>query len=150
VKPYADYNWIIPNRIAQGGFPGSHPGLFSAFDVIVYMAMEEQPKIRPMPPGKLALYAPIDDDIYRPLPPAVGEQLHILAAECARQASYNKRILITCMQGRNRSGLVTALTLLKLFPGWTSEQAVKIIKRNRPDALTNTMFEQYIHAYGRQ
>jgi protein-tyrosine phosphatase len=152
-KTYSDYSWIIPGRLAQGGYPGAHPGLFQAFDVVVYMAEEAQPKIK-CPPGKLALYGPMDDDIYRPVPREIGRQLHMLAQQCAQHASYNKRVLITCMQGKNRSGLVMGLTLLKLYPGWTPEQAITIIRRNRKlaggdIALSNTMFEQYLRAYGR-
>ena len=153
-KPYVDYSWILPQRLAQGGYPGAHPGLFSAFDVIVYMAEEAQPKIA-TPPGKIALYGPIDDDIYRPVPPAIGHELHRLAQECAKHASWGKRVLITCMQGKNRSGLVTGLTLLKLYPSWTPEQAITLIRRNRrfgggDYALSNTMFEQYLLAHGRR
>jgi protein-tyrosine phosphatase len=153
-KPYGNWNWIVQPRLAQGGYPGAHPGLFQAFDVIVYMAEEAQPKI-PTPPGKLALYGPIDDDIYRPVPPQVGQELHRLAHQCAQQASYNKRVLITCMQGKNRSGLLMGLTLLKLYPGWTPEQAIAIIRRNRrltggDIALSNTMFEMYLRQHGRR
>lgn len=153
MSTYTDYNWIIPNRIAQGGYPGASPSLFQTFDVVVYMAMEAQPKMR-LPPGKIALYGPIDDDIYRPLPREVGAELHKIAAECARQAAWGKKVLITCMQGKNRSGLITALTLLKMYPAWTPEQAITIIRRNRrlrdgSQALGNTMFEMYIMAHGR-
>ncbi len=118
------------------------------------MAEEAQPKIA-CPPGKIALYGPIDDDIYRPVPPQIGQQLHLLAQQCAQHASYNKRVLITCMQGKNRSGLVMGLTLLKLYPSWTPEQAIALIRRNRKlsggdVALGNTMFAQYLRANGRR
>lgn len=151
--PYRDWNWILKDRIAQGGYPGAHPGLFQAFDVIVYMAEERQPKI-PCPSGKIALYGPIDDDIYRPVPRDVGRQLHLLAQQVAQHVSHGKSALITCMQGKNRSGLLTGLTLLKLYPGWTPQQAITLIRRNRKFpggdiALANTMFEQYLHAHGR-
>lgn len=153
-KPYRDWNWIVPERLAQGGFPGAHPGLFQAFDVVVYTAMEAQPKIK-TPPGKHALYIPLDDDIYRPVPEKAATALHLLAQQCAQHAKYNKKVLITCWQGKNRSGMLMALTLLKLYPSWTPEQAITLIRRNRrlsggDIALSNTMFEQFVRAHGRR
>lgn len=150
---YSDWNWIIPNRVAQGGYPGPDARVFGSFDTVVFSAEEAQPRFR-LPSGKLALYAPLDDDIYRPLPRAVGAELHPLAVNLATQARGGRKVLITCMQGKNRSGLITALTLLKLYPTWTPEQAIAIIRRNRklPDgsqALGNTMFEMYIRAHGK-
>lgn len=151
---YKDFHWIVDNRVAQGGYPGADPAdIFGKFDVVVYMAEEAQPRIA-QPPGKLALYGPIDDDIYRPVPPRVGEQLHLLANQCATLVRNGRRVLITCMQGKNRSGLVTGLTLLKMYPGWTPKQAVELIRRRRriPNdrALSNTMFEQYLLQHGKR
>lgn len=146
---YRNWNWIVPNKLAQGGYPGAHPGLFQAFDVIVYMAEEGQPKLV-APAGKAVLRGPIDDDVYRPVPAEVGRLLQQLAVQCARFVQQNKSVLITCMEGRNRSGVLMGLTLLKLYPGWPPEQAVKLIKRHRKapsgPALANTMFEQYLLA----
>lgn len=152
--PYTDYAWIVPNLIAQGAYPGAHPGLFQVFDVIVYMAEEKQPTVR-TPPGKLALYGPMDDDVYRPVPTSIGNELHVLAQQCARHAAQGRKLLITCAMGKNRSGLMVGLTLLKLYPSWTPEQAIALIRRNRklPDgdiALSNSMFEQYLRAHGRR
>ena len=151
---YRDFHWILPNRLAQGGYPGAQPSLFTKFDVVVYMAEERQPKVH-APPGKLALYAPIDDDIYRPVPLDIGHQLHLLSHQLARHVKANQRVLVTCMQGKNRSGLVVGLTLLKVFPSWTPEQAITLIRRNRrlgggDVALSNTMFEQFLRANGRR
>lgn len=151
---YRDYNWIVDGKLAQGAYPGAHPGLFQAFDVIVYVAKEGQPKIH-TPPGKLALYCPMEDDIYRPVPPAVGAALHKTADVCAKQAGWGKKVLITCMQGKNRSGLLMGLTILKMFPSYTPEQAITLIRRRRKlgggdIALANTMFAQYLMANGRR
>lgn len=147
---YRDWDWIIKNSLAQGGYPGEHPGIFQAFDVVVYTAEEAQARNFKAPPGKAILRGPIDDDDYRPLPPQVGVAFDSLATQCARYAQQGGKILITCWQGRNRSGLLMALTLLKLYPSWTPQQAITLIKRNRKpiegEPLSNTMFLQHILA----
>ncbi len=48
------------------------------------------------------------------------------------------RVLVTCMQGRNRSGLVSALMLIRL--GATADAAIRSIRRARVNALTNEQF----------
>jgi protein-tyrosine phosphatase len=70
-------------------------------------------------------------------------------------ASYNVadrlrnggRVLTTCQQGRNRSGLVNAFTLINL--GWTADQAIQQIQERRPNALTNTHFIRSIKGYAK-
>jgi protein-tyrosine phosphatase len=152
-KRYVDWNWIVNGQLAQGAYPGQHPGLFNAFDVVVYCAKEAQPRFK-APPGKAIVYCPMDDDIYRPVPDSVHRMLVERANFCAKQASWRKRVLITCVQGKNRSGLLMGMTLLRLYPTWTPEQAVRIIRQYRKlgggdVALANTMFEQHLLAKGR-
>lgn len=151
---YNDFHWIVDKKVAQGGYPGSDPAdIFGKFDVVVYTAEERQPRIA-QPKGKLALYAPLDDDVYRPLPMRIGAQLHVLASQCASLVQRGNSVLITCQQGKNRSGLVTGLTLLKLYPSWTPKQAISLIRSRRKldgdIALSNTMFEQYLLAHGQR
>ena len=49
------------------------------------------------------------------------------------------RILVTCHEGRNRSGLVSALTLMRLY-GWTGARAAEWVQRKRAGSLTNPHF----------
>lgn len=54
-----------------------------------------------------------------------------------------KRVLVRCQAGMNRSGLVTALILIR--DGYTPEAAIKLIRAQRCEgAVTNTYFEDYI------
>ena len=54
-----------------------------------------------------------------------------------------KRVLVRCQAGLNRSGLVTALVLMKA--GMTAEAAVELIREKRsPDALCNDAFIDWI------
>lgn len=54
-----------------------------------------------------------------------------------------KRVLIRCQAGLNRSGLVTALVLIRA--GYTPEQAVDLIRDKRGDyALCNELFVSWL------
>ena len=58
-----------------------------------------------------------------------------------KQWKRGDRVLIRCQAGLNRSGLVTALILIK--DGMTPEDAIRTIRKNRADiALFN---EHYVH-----
>jgi len=54
-----------------------------------------------------------------------------------------KRVLIRCQAGCNRSGLITALVLIR--HGFGAEQAINLIRERRsPNALCDRTFEQFI------
>ena len=56
----------------------------------------------------------------------------------------NKRILVRCQAGMNRSGLLTGLILVK--SGFNAVQAIELIKEKRGQkALVNRNFIKYIH-----
>ncbi len=53
------------------------------------------------------------------------------------------RVLIRCQAGLNRSGLVTALILIK--DGYAPDHAISVIRANRgPDALFNSNFVNWL------
>lgn len=54
-----------------------------------------------------------------------------------------KRVLIRCQAGLNRSGLVTALVLIR--EGFTPEDAISLIRKKRhPQALFNKQFVEFL------
>lgn len=60
-----------------------------------------------------------------------------------REWKSNKRCLIRCQAGWNRSGLVAALVLL--HDGLTADEAISLIREKRsPNALCNQYFVNYI------
>lgn len=68
-----------------------------------------------------------------------------LADLTAAAVQRGHRVLVRCQAGYNRSGLVTALTLLRL--GHAAGEAVGLIRTRRsPFALCNETFVGYIHA----
>ena len=131
----------IADRIVPGLWQGSAPlvGTRLPFDLVVLCAMEYQLRLIPRPFGSraLVLRVPMDDsDPVRAEDKANARQAaQALASWHARGA----RVLVTCAQGRNRSGAVVALTLVSL--GVSPERAVQLVKRGRgPTALTNPAF----------
>jgi protein-tyrosine phosphatase len=60
-----------------------------------------------------------------------------------RAYQHGKRVLITCHMGRNRSGLVMGLVLMQL--GYTSAQAIALIRSARKGALSNAHFRGVLH-----
>lgn len=58
-----------------------------------------------------------------------------------------KRVLVSCHQGRNRSGLICALALCK-GQGMTPKQAVETVRQARgPNALRNDYFLRFLKSY---
>lgn len=130
-----DYHYLLSNRrLAQGSAPPSVPGM--PFDVIVLSAMEYQPA---MPPGYVVLRVPLDDG---PPPDHVTRmRIRRAAREIADHVSLGRRVLVTCWQGRNRSGVLAGLALTML--GMSPHEAVRRI-RSRRDGLTNLYFRQMV------
>lgn len=125
-----DYSWIVDGRLAQGAYPGADPSLWKHFDVIVYTAEERQPIAPRLPPGKKVLRAPLDD---APRLPTPVEESYLLAVVPAveRALRAGQRVLVTCQAGRNRSGLVVALVLMRLYPRESVATIVAAMQRRR-------------------
>jgi len=130
----------IGPRLYQGAKPpyGRHVQK-AGFDVLVLCAVEHQPRARCFP-GVHVIHCPLDDADH---PPSeyewnLANQTGRFVAECIK---IGGRALVTCMQGRNRSGLVTALALHNLTqqPGLV---CVKYVQEGRTaaPALTNDHF----------
>jgi protein-tyrosine phosphatase len=130
----ADYHYLLPNRLlAQGSAPPPVPGM--PFDVIVLSAMEYQPNL----PGYRVLHVPLDDGP----PPDKPTRMRIrrAAREIADRVRQGQRVLVTCWQGRNRSGVLAGLAMVDL--GVPPDQAVRRIQRLR-DGLTNDHFRAMV------
>jgi protein-tyrosine phosphatase len=132
---------IVP-RLWMGPRPPEGRALAQAgFDVLVLCAMEYQPSSLWFPYVHV-VYAGIDDAVLTDLDRdrAIQASTKILGF-----MRTGKRVLVTCNQGRNRSGLVVALTLMRM--GCTDEQAIQFIRerRHHPDGvLVNPSFVEYL------
>ena len=153
-----DATHIFGGLLYQGQWPMPGPGLAQAgFKTLILCAREFQPPYaipdvisslpgfrQPTPyPGVKVFFAPNDDD---------GEVPHredlALALEAAHEVAWNlergQKVLSTCWQGRNRSGLVSALGL-HLFLGCSGQEAVGLVQTARRNALTNGAFVEVLN-----
>lgn len=128
----------------------------AGFTMVVLCAEEYQPPHLLLPwmgvplrsdvppfPGVETVYAPNDDNGR----PPTRDQLRIAINAADRVAAALRaggKVLVTCVQGRNRSGLVSAIALHK-FLGISGLQAIAVVKRARPTALTNEGFCEVLH-----
>jgi len=129
------YSYLLKNeRLAQGSAPP--PDVRLPFDVIVLAAEEYQPDL----PGYEVLHVPLNDS---GPPPTHDERFSIYdnAARIARRVRAGKRVLVTCWQGRNRSGVLSGLALVNL--GVPGVEAAGIIRRIR-NGLTNPYFYEMV------
>ncbi len=131
---------ILPG-LWQGGFP--EPGTTRGFDTVVFCAKELLPgRNIPVMPSDYApsevLLAPNDDS---GIPPTRAEIALAAAASkaVADRVEAGKRVLVTCAQGRNRSGFVSAIAARRLL-GCSGEKAARLVQSRRPNALTNPYF----------
>lgn len=82
------------------------------------------------------LRLPIYDSDMRDFDP---EELFDLVRTAHEEWKSGKRVLIRCQAGWNRSGLITALVLMR--EGYTAKKAVSLIREKRsPSALCNQHF----------
>jgi len=65
------------------------------------------------------------------------------AKSIALRIESGQKVLITCMAGVNRSGLLSAVTL-HYVTGLTGEACIKQVKSRRRGALFNKTFQKYI------
>jgi hypothetical protein len=115
---------------------------------VVYAASQNQP---PMPDRFDVIRARLIDD------PFMNERTAFLTAVCADQVSdlvvdYLRRgenVVSSCWAGWNRSGLMSALALVKL--GMEPDTAIACVRNARgPSALGNPVFVRIVRALGRR
>lgn len=138
------YHYIRP-ALAMGGAVADSLALFEEFDIIVLCAQEWQPKMEfpSNDKSKYAVSVPFDDNL-RPISQRVQKSIASASDMLAEEHKNGRKILVTCFAGRNRSGLVTGLTLMKRF-GLTGESAIAEVKERRGEhALTNPVFTNYL------
>lgn len=121
----------------MGAAPAPDAAL-TQFDAVILCAAEWQP------------YLEHPDVVYTGFRDTLSpEPFELARAEDAGRrvetlARRRRSILVTCVAGRNRSGLVTGIALHRL--GIPAAQAVGLIQRRRPNALSNPVFVRYLES----
>ena len=123
----------------QGSVPHTGSMLHNlGFDVLVLCAQEYQPPSNQFD-GLQVIHAPNDDNFERR--PSRAELMVAIdaAKEVAHSIASGLKVLVTCMAGRNRSGLVSAIAIHRLTqkPG---VECIELIQSKRPHALRNPQF----------
>lgn len=134
----------ITHGLWQGSAPSPKDINPRDFSVVVLCAKEYQPPARLFDPGVVVVHAPNDDTCTR-YPTDEEFRLADDASDLVADALCDrKKVLVTCAMGLNRSGLVSALALVK--GGFSPQEAVELIRKKRPGALGNPYFARLILA----
>lgn len=137
---------IIPN-LWQGSFPRLLSASEVGFQVVVLCASEklgyDDKKKEYQAYGMHIVEAPFDDTVY-----PSSEELttaHWASVKVVNAVKEGKKVLVTCMAGLNRSGLVTAISVRALC-SLKGHEAVELVKKARgDDALCNRVFASYVY-----
>lgn len=145
--------WIGSHPPIPGHRCGDHPIEYHAdvgecgFGFLALCAQEYQPDARHFPAVEVC-YAPFDDN-HQGLTTAEFRIAKQAAEETVAAHRRGKSCLVTCMAGRNRSGLVTAMALAELA-GVDCGHAGQIVRDKRGlGALTNPSFRGVLQQIGR-
>jgi protein-tyrosine phosphatase len=135
--PPIDATELLPELYQGSAPPPGSPVAAWGFDALVLSAKEFQPPAAAYP-GVQIIRARLDDS---GLPMTSDEWRQALRAaeHAANVVLRGGRVLVTCVMGRNRSGLVSALAIY-LLTGLPGTEIVREVKRRRPEALSNQWF----------
>ena len=135
---------MLRSGFYQGSLPPSGAELRRAgIDLLVLAAEEFQPAASIFE-GVEVLHAPLDDS-GKPVTRREWETARDAAGRVALAVKQGRNVLVTCVQGRNRSGLISALALRELLR-ITGRQAVRHVQTHRRNALTNAQFARIVSA----
>jgi len=128
----------IHPRLWQGNKYSLHQRIATQFQLIVLCAAEVQPARDEFPSHVKIIRCPLHD-VEEPLSELDANRVMHTAQRAARSVLHDRRTLITCRGGFNRSGLVMATTL-HLLTGRPGVECVQVVRRRREGALFNRSF----------
>lgn len=134
----------LTDNLWIGGAPSPFARVCDYFDGLALCAREYQPNCFP---DVSTMWAPIRDD---GSPMIRQEQIDAvkIAGKIIRLINEDKRILVTCYAGMNRSGLVCALILCKGPNQMNVDDAIELIRGVRGKyALSNSDFVDFLRAF---
>ena len=134
------------SRVHHGLYQGSRPEPLDEivsvedYEVVVFCAYEHRDIEPAKKLGIEALSCPLIEDSF---PPHDAEMANETAKLVAARVAEGKKVLVSCMFGRNRSGLGTALALHHLF-GWPGTFCLDWVRRMRKGSLMNHRMNEYL------
>lgn len=136
-----DANEIYPN-LWQGSLPpGGRALAKKGFDVVVLLARENQDIAAYRDIEVIAV--PTDDDVRPHRAQAFFPIWEEIAKSVVDRIKCGKKVLVTCMAGSNRSGIVVALAV-KLLTNKTGDEIIEHMRSKREFALNNDIFAEYV------
>lgn len=137
-----DANEVAPRLLVGSKLvPGPHEDI----DVLVLAAAEYQPPAS-LFPGIEVIHAPLDDDPTRPMREDEVTLAISTAGIVSQHLREGRRVLSTCAMGWNRSALIAAIAMHRVF-GMTASEIVSRLRRARgPWALSNPNFELLVRS----
>jgi hypothetical protein len=139
---------IDASEITTGLWVGSAPPIGrtlarAGFSLLALCAAEHQPTQSSFPGVAIVRASLIDDG--SPLTRRQIEEALWLSGHLASACRNGKRVLVTCMQGRNRSGFIAALTFA-CMTGCDGKTAMRVVQTRRGSpfgpALTNSRYNK--------
>lgn len=128
-----DFTQLTPT-LWMGGI--QLPAMPAGFDAIV--SCKEIEDFELLPTVKAFLWVPMIDGPIIPEAATIRAALSFVSVNtCA-----GRKTLVHCAEGHNRSGLVIASYLIN--EGWAQQHAIDFIRENRPGALSNQAFVDYL------
>jgi protein-tyrosine phosphatase len=143
-----DAEQIVP-CLYQGSVPPTGEALrLARFSVLVLAAWQYQPKSENFP-GVRVIHAPFSDSLA--LTESDIEAYMTTAFMVAREVRNGSRVLVTCLAGKNRSGMINALAIRNLF-GVSGSTAMNMVRdgRKREEALSNATYQQFLMSLPRK
>ncbi len=141
INPTGEYSFIT-ERLAIGGVRAYGLGteLARNFDFAVNVAEEIEKAMLTKPSHHIASMHCGFDDTHKLAPelPKIERAVQLVQMHRA----FGRRVLVTCAQGRNRSALVVAETLIR--EGASPEFVVRTIRERRANSLANTTFVEWL------
>lgn len=137
------FSRILP-KLYLGSQPSLGPWLGENFHTLVLCAREIQPEASHFPRLPSLVRLQLHDDGQPPRPGEFRQALEAAALVAERVAS-DRRCLVTCHMGINRSALVTALAIQRLL-GLSGGEATTWVRLHRPGTLTNRHFAAFLQA----
>ena len=133
---------IVPG-LWQGGVPWPGPEAANAgFDVVVFAAKEWQP-VAFMYPDVSVIKVALEDDYERPMTRTEVLATRRVAKMVVDAVRAGQKVLVTCLAGRNRSGLIVAMAIMELY-GVDGVEAARLVRQKRKTpmgpALSNPQF----------
>jgi len=130
---HLDAHEIIPH-LWQGSAPPTGSLLSECgFDIVVLCAEKYQPPAEEFL-DVTVISSPSRDDFHRQMSRGTLKQALQTARIVSDAIHAEKQVLVTCMAGMNRSGLISALALHRLN-GWSGPKCIRWVRTKRGQAF---------------